>query len=100
MNFVFGRASGHFGNAILSKYQIEEAKTELLKIETYEGRSAIILKCFHFNLVAVHFDVGNEDIRLKQYDILCKKLIKDEILKKSTIFLGDFNSLRIEDYSR
>jgi endonuclease/exonuclease/phosphatase family metal-dependent hydrolase len=96
MNFIFGVAFGkNFGNAILSKYQIEEAENYKLQVEIYETRSVIILKTPFFHLSVTHLDHISEDVRLKQYEQIYQHLD----FKISNIFMGDFNALRVKDYS-
>jgi endonuclease/exonuclease/phosphatase family metal-dependent hydrolase len=96
MNFVFGVAfEDNFGNAILSKYQIQEAESHKIQIDNNEIRSLIIMKTPYFNLNVTHLDVNSEDVRLKQYG----KILKLMDHKNPNIFMGDFNSLRFEDYS-
>jgi endonuclease/exonuclease/phosphatase family metal-dependent hydrolase len=96
MNFVFGVAfEDNFGNAILSKYQIQGAENHKIEIENNEIRSLVLLKTPYFNLNVTHLDVISEEVRLKQYE----KMLKLMDHKKPNIFMGDFNSLRFEDYS-
>eukprot|EP01080_Neovahlkampfia_damariscottae_P004043 gene4043-7332_t len=100
MNYCFGRADNNFGNAIFSKYIIDKADFQWLRVDPYERRCSIILKSFHFNLIGIHLDVGDEEIRLEQYNILLKKLQTDnDLINHPNILLGDFNALKIEDYS-
>jgi endonuclease/exonuclease/phosphatase family metal-dependent hydrolase len=97
MNFVFGVAfEDNFGNAILSKYQIQGAENHKIEIENNEIRSLVLLKTPYFNLNVTHLDVISEEVRLKQYE----KMLKLMDHKKPNIFMGDFNSLRFEDYSK
>jgi endonuclease/exonuclease/phosphatase family metal-dependent hydrolase len=96
MNFIFGAAAGkNFGNAILSKYQIDEAENHKLQVEIYETRSVVILKTPFFHLNVTHLDHISEDVRLRQYEQIQQHLD----FKNSNIFMGDLNALRFQDYS-
>eukprot|EP01080_Neovahlkampfia_damariscottae_P003124 gene3124-5294_t len=97
MNFFFHPVyEGYFGNAIFSKYKITETIQKELKIEQVETRGFMVVKFDDLHLGVTHLDVELEEHRIEQYN-----QIKNELeLNSCNILFGDFNALRIDDYSK
>jgi endonuclease/exonuclease/phosphatase family metal-dependent hydrolase len=87
-------------NAIITHYPIISAETKLIVINNvYTNRSYITLKLddpklkCQYKITVFHLDHLSETTRMMQLDQM------DDMLKTTDILVGDFNSIKKEDYS-
>lgn len=84
-----------FGVLILSKHPYRPSSTRLIPIGGHRGAilTEIILNHEIITITATHLDHLDEDIRIKQIEILKPHLLTTDF------FIGDMNAINLEDYS-
>lgn len=99
MHAVLG-AESWLGNALLSRLPFEETEIVPIAAGYEEGRCAVLARVEApggpLELCATHLDPMYEVTRLRQLDKLLAALSRRG---SARLVLGDFNALRLEDYS-
>lgn len=99
MDYIFAPAmSSDFGNALLTRFPIAKYSVHELKVGSHEIRSLICAQIKVANILlhvnVTHLDVESESTRLVQL-----KKIFDFVGSQPHLLVGDFNSLRKQDYT-
>jgi endonuclease/exonuclease/phosphatase family metal-dependent hydrolase len=95
MNYVFGDACiPTFGNAILSKFKMKSWNNTHLKSGSCEIRAILTVDLWNFTVCVTHLDHANETHRMRQL----KTVFEVTEMLGPHILIGDFNSLRRNDY--
>ena len=90
----FGRAYGQWGNAILTKYSIEEAKHFVIEIAEGKAKRNFLRAILRMpdgrrvSAYSVHFAPGRDEEGERRFQALLDGLKGDEL---ATLCLGDFN---------
>lgn len=95
LNFAFGGAFINFGNALLTKLPIKSIKKTRLIHWNDEERALLCVNFDNFDVYVTHLDVKSEKVRLNQFEVIQKNIS----MEKSHFLMGDFNTLRKDDYS-